>query len=502
MSLLLVFRNVFSNCATLVVSGLASFVLTPVLLHYLQPGNYAILAFVLVAVTIPEALDLGLSSALVRFVSDLATRGLYVQLKRLVSTIFYLLLGLGIVGVIGVVALSPLIASFFHIGGTISAPGHLVLALVGLQLAFQLPSAALRAFLEGCQDFHLANAVDIATQILRAIAILALVHARLGLLPIAALFPAAALMRLSGMLFMARCTRVSFSPNLSEVDLASLKRIRSSASLSFAQDTLTRLFSQSDSFVVAKLLPLPELAILVIARRFPYALTSLSQQALWVGYPMISSAAARRDQHAMEKFMVVSTRNLLALVLPLAAALFIWSEVILRLWVGTELISGVVIFRIFLVSAVFAAVQESPLTLLYGLGRLQFSAGLALAMLFAAVGLGSWACSRAGLLGLALVYASIQSVATSLLCWKALEIAEVATSRWLKKALLPVIIAELPTTAWFLASHRLLPHSLTGLSISLVAGLLLFFAIFAKLVAGPRTLTLQSRVRKLLVEVE
>jgi O-antigen/teichoic acid export membrane protein len=494
------FRNIFSNWARTFVRGLVSLVLTPLLFHYLQPSNYAILAFALAIEAMLEALDLGMVSVLVRFVSDLDTRQLHAELNRLVSTVFYLVLGIAALGATGLTALSPLVASFFHVRGTVSSPGQLIIAVVGLTVLFQLPGAVLRALLEGYQEFHLANAVDTSSELLRAVATLIFLHAGFGLLPIAALFPAGALLRLVGMLGMAQRTKISFWPRLAEVNLASLREIRSFAFLTFAQDTITRVYSQSDSFLAAKLLPLPQLAILVVARRFPWALMRLGQQGMWVAYPIISAAAARGDLAAMKKFMLISARSLLALALPVAAALFVWAGVVLRLWVGEEVLSGVPVLRAFLVFAVMASLQESALTLLYGMGRIRFSAGLSVVTLAGALGLGTLACSGGGLSALAVVYASIQTIVTLLLCFQALRLAELEPAQWLKKAVVPAVLAEVPTVAWFLLSYRLLPHTLYGLAISTVTGILVFFGLLLKLASGPERQPWRRRMKNLLTE--
>lgn len=495
-------RNVSSNYALVVVNGLAGLVLTPALLHYLHPVNFSILAFALAIAGILEGLDLGMAGALIRFVSNLVTRGLYLDLKRLVSTVFYLLLGIGLFGSAILVILSPPLANFFHVRGDVSSPGWLALALVGAGVVFHLPTAALRGHLEGCQNFHLANAVDIVTVILRAALTLIFLHSGLGLIAVAALFPAFGFLRLAGMLATARQAAPSFHPSLANMDLKNLREIWQFASIAFVEDSVGRLASQADTFLAARLLPLPELAILVVARRIPMMLAKFAQQTLVVAYPLVSAAAARGDRQAMQRFMLVSTRTLLAFTIPLAAGLYVWGADILRLWVGPEVLSGVPVFRWFLVLAVFGSLFGGPLTLLYGLGKIQFSAGLSLGMLMADIGWGAWACSRGGILGLAIVFAAIQSAGTLLLFWQTFELTELEPGRWFKKAVAPVLLAVSPAIVWIFISRRIFPHTLVGLIASGTVGLIIFLGLFARLVTGHESQTWRGRVRRLLIEIE
>lgn len=502
MSLSQTVRNIFSNYALAAVTGVIGFVLTPILFHRLRPANFGILTFALGVATILEVLDFGMASSLSRFVSIHATRGQYTELKRLVSTVFYFLAAFGLFSATLLAGLSPYVARLFRVEGTAAAPGHLVLALVGFSVAFQLPAIALRGFLEGFQQFHLANAVSITVHTLQAVATITLLYSGFGLVAIAALFPLAALARLVGLLFVSRLAEWAFSPSWKEISLASLKDVRTFATLAFLTDTVIQLFSQADTFLAARFLTLPDLALLGVARRFPWALPRLAQQGIWVAYPIASAVVARGDNVAREKFVLVSTRHVLSLVLPLAAALFVWAEVILRLWVGAEVLPGVVVFRTLLVFTVFVSLQEIPFTVLYALGRIAFSTGLSVVLLSATVPLGAWACARGGLWGLAMVFAGLQGMATSLLCWHALKLAEIDFRRWFKKGVQPVILALIPALSWFLVSKKVVPPTLAGLALSVVAGLFLFLAVLTRLVTGSRPQTWRGRVRSVLTEIE
>ena len=266
MSLSRLVRNVFSNYVWFAISGLTGFFLTPILLHALRPGNYAIYIFSSGVLGIVQLLGLGLISTLVRVVSDLVAREEYAELSRLVSIAFYLLLVLGTIGAITLAIFSHLITRFFGITGSAAAPAYLVVALLSLDL-INNPGLALSAYLEGCQDFHLANAIHATTIVLRAVLMVLLLKAGFGLLAIAAVVPLAGALWLVGLLFMARRCSIPFTPRLKEVNLNSLKQQWNFASLAFFENGAARCFYALDTFLAAKMLPLPNLAILAVARR-------------------------------------------------------------------------------------------------------------------------------------------------------------------------------------------------------------------------------------------
>jgi O-antigen/teichoic acid export membrane protein len=497
-----VLRNVLSNYALTAVGGVIGFILTPILFHSLHPQNYAILIFALNAVAIMQGIELGLFSTLVRFVSNLAAQQKFQELQCLASSGFFLLSGLGIFGAVTLLSLSPWLARYFRVGGSAGAPGALVLALLGLSLVFQLSSSGVRAFLEGCQEFQRANAVDIAMQLFWVAGTLLLLRGGFGLLAIAVLYPAMSLLRLVGMLLAARYATIAFRPRLVNVNFKILGEIRHFASLIFVGENAILGFFRLDAFLAARLLPLPELAILGVARKIPWALRDLSLQPLSVAYPMLSSADARGDRQMMQHFFFLSARNLLALTLPLAAGLYVWTEPLLRLWVGQEVLTGVPVFRIYLIFAIFASLEEIPLYLLYGMGRIQLNTARSVIMLAVAIPAGAWACWRGGLWGLAVVFAAIQAAGTVVLFFQAVRLAEVDVGRWVNKAIVPPVLAVLPTATWFWISYPWLPHTLVGLSFSAISGSLLFTAIFVGLTTGTEKLAWRVRVKRLLTEIE
>jgi O-antigen/teichoic acid export membrane protein len=495
-------RNAFSNYALTAVTALTAFILTPILYRDLKPVNFAVLTFSMVLVAVVGLLDLGLAGTLIRYVSELAARGLLSELWSLASTVFFLLLALGAGGSLVMIAARSWIAAFFHIHASSIGDGPRVIALVALTLTFELPAGALRGVLEGFQDFHLANAVDIASHLVRAALILLFLWAGWGLVAVAALYPLWGLLRLLGLLAVVQWSRKGFLPHPRMVEIAGLKRIRTFASLALIEDTATSIFFQVDNFLAAKLLSLPELALLVVARRFPTALWGLVRQTITVTYPVVSTAAAHEDHPALTRFMVLASRILLAMLFALATPLFVWSGVILRLWVGPEVVSGTHVFQIFLVFAFFAGLQEVPLMLFYGTGKILFSAILSVLLLAGTVIFGAWASGISGLIGLAVVFASLQGITTVLLLWRSLKTVGLSFHRWLRRSVLPPVLAELPAFCVLLFSYRWFPHTWAGLALSFTTTLALYCWTFQALFVGSEGKTARARFRRMFMEVD
>jgi O-antigen/teichoic acid export membrane protein len=494
-------RNVLSNYGQVISAALVALIITPPLFHHLGPTDYAILAFALIVESLLEKTDFGMMWALVRYVSYFSERGWELETRKLVSSVFFLLSGVGVLYACLLAILSPSLAKFFRVSSAGSAPGFLIVAIVGSSLGFQLPSTALRGLLFGRQDFHLANAVDIPFQWIRGGAILLVLFRGGGLVPLAILYPAASLLRLVGLLIVSRRSRNDFRPRVSEIDIESFRHIRKFASLSFPEELVERFFGQLDSFIAARFLPLPQLSILVIARRFPQALSMLIHQSLSIAYPIVSAADARQDRESARRYVLLMTRNVLAVVVPLTFILYFWAGLLLQLWVGPEVLSGIPVFRAYVAFAAFATLAEVPLVLLYGQGRLRFSAAVSAVLFTTSIVLGPWACNRGGLVGMALTLAAMQTLATVLLFWKVLRLTGVTWITWFNRAILPTLLSAPPTVAWLWFTYSCFPPTLLGILLSSLTSLVLFSGIFVGLVTGLRRMGWKDRLRRLFIEI-
>jgi O-antigen/teichoic acid export membrane protein len=501
MALRRVFRNLASNYVLTASSGFIGLILTPLLFHHLGAADYAILAFALVVESTLEILDLGVANTLLRYVSKYLEEGASSELQRVVSAAFCILLGTGVLYSVLLALLSPFLSRYFHLFGSHALFTWFPLALVGASLAFQLPCAALRGLLLGRQDFHLANGVDLIVQWARAIGIVASLYFGWGLLVVCALYPAAAIVRMAGLLAVTHRSKSAFLPSWEKARQATLRHVIGFASFSFLDQIVSVIFMQSDTLIAAKLLPLPQLAIWVIARRLPLGLNALSHQSLLVAYPIASATTAREGHQGTGRLFLLLTRTLLALVLPLTAVLCFWPNVILRFWVGPAVLSGVPVLRAFLVYAISTGLVESAYVILCGLGRIRFAAFLTTAALAVSLALGPWSCRAAGPKGLAIFYASVMAFQALALCGEALRLTRLNFWHWLYRAVLPSLAAVLPCAAWLYLAQRWLPSTVWSLALSSLLGFALFLILFERLTPGTIPQGWKARFRRLLAEV-
>lgn len=498
-------RNLSSNYVTAACSAVVALFLTPLLFNYLQPSRYGVLVFAIAAEALLETVDFGIMTAMIRFVSIKQATGQLLELRELVSTLFFVAAGMGAASAALLAGGSSWIVSLsaVHGSGLSAKTVALVIAVIGVSCLVELPGTVLRGFLQGLQDFHLSNAVEASAVLMRAAWMLAAMHEGYGLVGIALAFPAAALYRLGAMLLVARRAEVPFTPQWSLCRRARLAELKEFAAWTFADENVRLWFAQADVFIATRVLPIAEVGLLSIGRRIPGFIQRCTNQTAVVGFPIVSGAAARgvEAQGALQRFAIVTARNTFAFFVPVGAVLMVWAPDLLRLWIGPAAVPAAPVLRIFILFALLAGLTDHVTNLLYATDQPRSAAVIAAGQLVGGVPLAFWAARHFGIAGIAAAFVVVELLAAVFLFRMALRKIELSVGRFLRAALLPVLLAALPSATAVPFTYLVLPHNPLGLLTSSACALILFLFFFGLVVTGWESQPIRSRLRHLLVEV-
>jgi O-antigen/teichoic acid export membrane protein len=439
MSTTFLVRNISASYLLYAVNLLLSFILLPILFHHLGAAQFALYTFSLTVAILLAALDLGLGVAVVRYVAEARERSDLTRVRRVFSSAFYLLALLGFLVWAGVWALAPGAARWFQFGEEEVALLAPLLVVATATVPLQMPGSAVVAFLQANHDLYLAHAVDLVTGLLRSVGLLLVVYQGHGVFVVAAVFPAAAALRLAGLLAVTRISSCRLLPTPRDASLHELRLLRGFSLLSFFEDRAKQLYFQSDAFITARFLGIAELAIVSVIRRFPGVLLEVGNRALAVAYPMLAGTETRGNVAARGRFLVVSARNWLFGSLLVALCLGYWSETLLRLWVGPQVTAGAAPLIVLLALAVIGGLNDIPITSFYAGNRVGFCLRVTAAKTAVGVALAIAGSLRFGLLGLATGLLAAELLAAVVFYAENMRWAQVTAGRMLRGALLPAL---------------------------------------------------------------
>ncbi len=148
------FKNIFGSWLGLGATVIVGFFLTPFVLHYLGDVGFGLWILTTTVTGYYGLMDLGLRSAIVRYVSKDVASGDWEGVSRTASTTFF---SYSIIGLL--IALITLLVVWkfdilFHVAPQWSRSGKLLLLVMGIGSAVTVPVALFGGILEGIQKFY------------------------------------------------------------------------------------------------------------------------------------------------------------------------------------------------------------------------------------------------------------------------------------------------------------------------------------------------------------
>ncbi len=153
--------NAMSNWATLGANMVVALFITPIIIRKLGLGTYGIYDLVGTIVGYSGLLDLGITSAIMRYAARYAGQRDRDGLNRVLNTSLLGFVGIGLFVFLLTIVLSGPLAHFFHINAQDTNTFRLVIILFGLSAALTFPGTVLSVFVAAHERYVLFNTVKI-----------------------------------------------------------------------------------------------------------------------------------------------------------------------------------------------------------------------------------------------------------------------------------------------------------------------------------------------------
>lgn len=361
-------RNLTSGWARIVTQVAIAIVTTPILVHGLGKAEYGIWALALSLVLYLELFEFGLGTATVKYVAEHEALGDRERTRRAIATSFWTLLVLGL----GALALGILIALAFPVLFDVSAESEraaqLLILLVSLDLAVSIPSDTFGNTLLALQRFDLINATLIAVLVAQAVAWVIVLALGGGLVALGVVTVALSLVgQLSRFLIVKRLLPdVSVSPRY--LDRKLVRPLVGLSAWYALAETSTLAIARLDTVVVGLVIGVPEAAVYAVAQKLAFLVDQVIRPMLRMFFPHSTELAARHDRRALGEAISAATRVSLAIAGPLALALALLAEPVLRVWVGSGFAEGANVVVFLCAAAAIAALGGPGFLMLQGAG--------------------------------------------------------------------------------------------------------------------------------------
>jgi O-antigen/teichoic acid export membrane protein len=358
-------RNVLSNWVGLLISGIVSFILTPILIHGL--GNFYYGMWILVASIVDYygLLDLGMRWSMFRFVARFKGSDERAALNEIFVTALATASGLALILIVLTLFLIPILPRFFAVAGSERHLFELLIFLLGISIALAIVAQLLGAYLRGQQRFDLYNLSGISSSILRALLIVLALHWGYGIIAVAVATLIVSVFSLVFNGFLVRWADPGITIDLKRTNWRRMKELASYSFYSFLSSTGEYLRFYTDSVVIGRVLTIALITPFSIASRLMDYFKSVLGAVNGPVMARMSELDGQERQEELRAFFISSTRHTMMITLLVAAILLLDGKALIQLWVGPQFSVSYTLTVILLVGYIASFGQQPCMLIIF-----------------------------------------------------------------------------------------------------------------------------------------
>jgi O-antigen/teichoic acid export membrane protein len=329
-------RSIVSNWVTFVFSAAVSFFVSPIVVRSLGKTQYGAWALLVSMVGYLGLLDLGVRSAVTRYVAQFHASAQHDRASLLYSAAFRIFAIAGAMAVASSLIIALLVGHVFNVPNELIGIARVVAVIGGVNVAASLLSGVFGGVLIGLERFDYSNAMEISVGTFRAIAVVLALRQGYGLIVLALIQLVATVLRGAGSVYYARRLYPELQLGLQRWDPESGQLIfKYGLTASFLHVTAS-LMAYGDSLVLGALLPIGMITYFAIAGNLiEYARSVVSGISQTLS-PRLSALQAGGQQAALQGALMTSARLSTLVVIPIVATFIVRGHSFIALWMGHE----------------------------------------------------------------------------------------------------------------------------------------------------------------------
>ena len=367
-------KNSLFNVAGFLVTFPILILLTPYMLKVLGKAQFGIWAIAGVVTSYAQLSDMGMTTAIVKFVAEHWAKKEVDHISKVVSTAFF---SFAVVG--GLVAAGILLARHFIVINLLKIPPDMqsealfVVSGVVIIFYFNLLFSVYNSVLMGLQRMDVTNVIMVGSRVPRALGMWIFLAAGLGLKGLiwnSAIFSA---LTIAANVFWAQRLTRGLKVNPFLFSFAELRRVvKYSVNMFFValvglgQDPLNKI-------ILAALTSLSFVSFYEIGNRVKDALRQLFQVGLMPLLPASSELRSESNKKELERIYLSTSRMLYLFAVPAFFLVIVVAEPLVQVWLGDGYTFAARAIQFLMLGNLFSLLISPQYIILYGIGKPQLS---------------------------------------------------------------------------------------------------------------------------------
>jgi len=361
--------NAFSNWGTLGIEAILAFILTPIVIHFLGQSGYGIWVLIGSIIGYYGFLDLGISTAVMRYVARFAGQADHRAMNATVSTALALFFVIGFIIVIGTYFCAELLAGLVEVPLGKSNDFIQAIQLLSLAVAIRLVGSTFSISLMAHEMFVASNIITIIGTLARAAGTLWFLSNDWGLLGIALSHTLAA--GLMGLLHFIVCMRYipSLSIKINKINKSTLNNLITFGGVTTVIAITDTIRLNLDSIVIAKFVDMASVGVFGIAAILVRYFVHLVVAAMGVLTPRFAALHGLNEQHELSGLFLKSLFVCSLMAFSFGAMLIAFGGSFIHLWVGDDFKPAIPVLYVLVIGHTVAVSQNVGIGMMYALKK-------------------------------------------------------------------------------------------------------------------------------------
>ncbi len=329
-------KNIFSNYVGIVGSIVIAFVLSPYLIHTLGDTNYGVWSVVSALTGYMALLDLGISSAIAKYVAKYKALKDYKSLNIVMGSGIAILMAVGFMLIVVSPFLSSAVVSIFGFEDELGRTVRALIIVASIDIAVFVSTGVLVGAFYGFQRYEIINAVNILVALLKAIAFYLALSNGMGLLAMGVVSLFGNILAASALFIAMRKVEPGVQLKPTSANKETVHSIFVYSKYTFLSMVAMQLVYYSDAFVIGYFLSAAAITYYTI----PWSLSEYTNKMILAiaqtFVPVFSEQEATQGNEAIYRTYVTGTKFMLLISNLLCLGVLAVGDYFVALWMGPK----------------------------------------------------------------------------------------------------------------------------------------------------------------------
>ncbi|MGD0921704.1 MAG: polysaccharide biosynthesis C-terminal domain-containing protein [Terriglobia bacterium] len=329
-------RNVLFNWGGLGANLVVGFLMAPFIVHRLGNTAYGIWELVLQLTGYMGVFDVGVRSALIRFVARFRAENNQSAMNQMLGVTLKFYAAFALACLVGAALLAGFVLPRMHIPASMVRDSQIVLMLVAGTMAVGFTLGMFQTVLPALSRWDLLNTVNIGTLLLRTGLLVVFLLKGYGLVALAIIQFLTSVLGYGVCAILAHRLIPGMAPTWRSTGQNIVRPVFFHSLYAFLNSVGYRIIYNVDTIVIAAFLPIQNVALYVIGFKLIAYLRDMANAATQIVAPLTSATEGSGHTSELSSLFLRGTKYVLLVAYPINVAFLVVGPDFIRLWMGRE----------------------------------------------------------------------------------------------------------------------------------------------------------------------